>query len=124
MFLRKSDVLCGLALAMAVVFAGCNSSSEAEMETPAASVPASHDNHSQCCGGKSGEVAKAMATLSAADRQAAMQQKICPVTEEPLGSMGAPIKVRAAGQDVFICCEGCREELLDNAGAYVARLNR
>ena len=34
-------------------------------------------------------------------------QKICPVSGKALGSMGAPIRVRAGDQDVYLCCRGC-----------------
>jgi hypothetical protein len=35
-------------------------------------------------------------------------QGICPVSGNPLGSMGDPIKVQAGGMDLFLCCEGCK----------------
>ncbi len=50
-----------------------------------------------------------LSELSAADRTAALAQKTCPVSDEPLGSMGTPIKVTVEGRDVFLCCEGCRD---------------
>ena len=34
-------------------------------------------------------------------------QKICPVSGKPLGSMGAPPKVRVGEEEVFLCCKGC-----------------
>ena len=42
-----------------------------------------------------------------ADRQAALAQRVCPVTEKPLGSMGVPVKVTLRAQAVFLCCKGC-----------------
>jgi hypothetical protein len=53
-----------------------------------------------------------IAKLPTAEAALARKQKICPVMEKPLGSMGKPVKVAVAGREVFICCEGCREELL------------
>ena len=35
-----------------------------------------------------------------------------------------PIKVDVKGQPVFICCEGCRDSLLDNPDKYLANLPR
>lgn len=63
-----------------------------------------------------------MTGLSDADREAALAQKICPVTEEGLGTMGPPIKVSVEGRDVFICCAGCREPLLEDPAKYLANL--
>jgi len=57
-------------------------------------------------------ITEALARLSAADRTLAERQKVCPVTDMPLGSMGTPIKVSVNGRSVFICCEGCRDRLL------------
>jgi hypothetical protein len=51
--------------------------------------------------------------LSDADRKAAVAQKLCPVTEERLGSMGLPIKVVADDQSFFICCESCKDDAMD-----------
>jgi hypothetical protein len=56
------------------------------------------------------------------DRDLAVRQKICPVTEEPLGSMGVPVKVVVEGKTVFLCCKGCEKELRANAQKYLQRL--
>lgn len=64
----------------------------------------------------------ALSELSPADRAIAERQKICPVAEYRLGSMGAPKKVDVNGTPVFICCEGCRESLLAEPDKYLARL--
>ncbi len=49
-------------------------------------------------------------------------QKICPVTGEPLGSMGAPVRVAVAGKAVFVCCKGCEKPLLRSPAEYLAKL--
>ena len=67
-------------------------------------------------------IAKALTTLSSADRSLAERQRVCPVTDMPLGSMGTPIKVSVNGRLVFICCEGCRERLLAEPVKYLAKL--
>ena len=59
------------------------------------------------------KIQAALAKLSPADRVLAEAQKICPVTDEPLGVMGAPIKVLVKGVPVFVCCKGCDEEALE-----------
>ena len=56
------------------------------------------------------------------DQTMAIKQVICPVTEYKLGSMGVPPKVMVNGEPVFICCEGCREGLLEEPAMYLAKL--
>jgi Cu(I)/Ag(I) efflux system membrane fusion protein len=41
------------------------------------------------------------------ERQLAIAQRICPITEKPLGSMGVPTKITLRGQPVILCCKGC-----------------
>ncbi|MGM0486070.1 MAG: efflux RND transporter periplasmic adaptor subunit [Planctomycetota bacterium] len=68
------------------------------------------------------EIKAALAELSEEDGRLAREQRICPVTEAPLGSMGTPKKVDVGDHAVFICCEGCREPLLDNPDKHLAVL--
>jgi YHS domain-containing protein len=68
------------------------------------------------------EITAAMAELSPADRAAAMAQKICPVSDQPLGSMGTLIKVSADDREVFLCCEACKEKFEANPQEYLAKL--
>jgi hypothetical protein len=63
------------------------------------------------------------AGLPEADRIAAMAQKTCPVTDEALGSMGTPIKLTIEGRDVYLCCDGCVEELQKDPAKYIAKLD-
>ncbi len=69
-------------------------------------------------------ITDALAELSPEDRAFAEQQRICPVAEYRLGSMGPPIKVDVNGTPVFICCGGCREGLLEEPEKYLAILSR
>ncbi len=59
------------------------------------------------------KIRSALSKLSPADRALAETQKICPVTDEPLGVMGTPVKVMVKGRPVFVCCKGCDQEALD-----------
>ena len=70
----------------------------------------------------SAEMIAGLSELSAGDRELAAKQGICPVAEFQLGSMGTPPKVDIQGTPVFICCEGCREELLSAPERYLAKL--
>ncbi|MFT5303582.1 MAG: Cu(I)/Ag(I) efflux system membrane fusion protein, partial [Mariniblastus sp.] len=66
------------------------------------------------------EINKAMETLSEEDRTLAEAQVICPVTEVRLGSMGmgTPVKLEIEGRTVFVCCEGCRDGLLNEPDKF------
>jgi len=75
-------------------------------------------------GGTNAKIAEAFKGLSAADRTLAMAQGICPVSEEPLGSMGAPIKMTHGDKTVFLCCEGCRKKFERNPETYIAKLEK
>lgn len=68
------------------------------------------------------KVTEALASLSAEDRAIAEQQHLCPVADFELGAMGTPIKVDVNGKPVFICCEGCRDKLLNESDFYLAKL--
>jgi membrane fusion protein, copper/silver efflux system len=57
------------------------------------------------------------------DRQLAEAQAVCPVTAEPLGSMGVPFKSMVMGQPVFFCCESCAEGALANAAKTLAKVH-
>jgi len=70
------------------------------------------------------EIAAEMAKLLPADRALAQKQKVCAVTGEPLGSMGVPVKVTVNGRTVFLCCDGCEDELKNNPGKYLTRLDQ
>lgn len=62
------------------------------------------------------------AKLTTEDQSLADHQRICPVTELPLDSMGGPLPVMVAGRKVFICCAGCEARLLADPEKYLARL--
>lgn len=61
-------------------------------------------------------------SLSAEDRQLVARQKICPVTEAPLDSMGGPVRVVIDGRPVFVCCDGCIGALRKNPAKYLPRI--
>ena len=68
------------------------------------------------------EIRLALASLSPEDQDLALEQRICPVSGTPLGGMGTPIKISVEGHDIFICCEGCEQEVRDNAALYLTKL--
>mgnify|MGYP002624458071 CR=1 FL=1 len=119
---------------LALAISGCGA--PAETDAPSAPQPADHDAHDahsdhehtdhgdhDSNGMTAMEKMKAeLAKLSPADAASAEKQHFCPVSGEMLGTMGAPIKVDVNGQQVWICCEGCREALLANPDEYMANL--
>jgi YHS domain-containing protein len=102
------SLLAGLALV------GCSSQPMAR--------PAAEPNGSTPQAASGEGMPEGLAKLSEADRTAALKQVVCPVTGEKLGSMGAPPKVVVNGQDVFLCCAGCEEELRKQPETYLAKL--
>src|SRR5262245_40723544 len=107
-------------LSIAVYAIGCRKS-----ETPNAKPQGSAESKQTSTvsteqSGKEAEITTALAELPADDRKLAVEQKICPVSGERLGSMGAPVKIDVKGQPVFICCEGCRDELLSKPEEFLA----
>jgi len=61
------------------------------------------------------DVDASFAALAPADRGPARAQGFCAVmTDNPLGSMGAPVKVKLGDESVYLCCAGCRRKALAN----------
>jgi YHS domain-containing protein len=58
------------------------------------------------------------------DQELIEKQKTCPVSGAPLGSMGAPVKVKVKGRVVFLCCAGCKAKLLKNPDKYLEKLDK
>jgi Cu(I)/Ag(I) efflux system membrane fusion protein len=72
---------------------------------------------------KSSSPKKLKSSLSPADQILADKQRICPVTELPLNTMGGPVPVIVAGRKVFICCAGCEKRLIENPEKYLTRIS-
>jgi len=100
---------------LALGLTGCNRSTD-KPQPAVNNQPATSTNTAEA------KQAAALAKLSSEDRKLAEQQKLCPVTDEPLGSMGVPEKVVVQGRTVFICCGGCAEDLQKDADKYLAKL--
>lgn len=72
----------------------------------------------------SSEVEATLAQLSPEDRESAQAQKLCLVSDEPLGSMGKPVKVVVGEKAVWICCDHCADPLKADPDKYLAKLNK
>jgi YHS domain-containing protein len=80
-----------------------------------------HAGHTEHSG--HGQYAEALAKLSSEDRALAEKQEACPVSGQPLGSMGTPYKVTVQGREVFLCCSGCESKIKDDPEKYLAKLS-
>jgi Cu(I)/Ag(I) efflux system membrane fusion protein len=67
---------------------------------------------------------KASLALLGPDRPLAEAQGYCPVTDKPLGSMGKPIKFMFKGQPVFVCCEGCADDVREDGTAALLKVEK
>jgi len=68
------------------------------------------------------EIAAALAKLAPADRKLAQTQQKCPIADEPLGSMGTPVKIELNSQIVFLCCASCEDRARATPEATLARV--
>jgi Cu(I)/Ag(I) efflux system membrane fusion protein len=50
------------------------------------------------------------------------EQKVCPVTQAKLGSMGSPMAADVDGGRVWTCCPACPPKLKAEPAKYLARL--
>ncbi len=67
--------------------------------------------------------------LPAADQDAALAQKICPVGEDDgkpnhLGVMGTPVKVEVNGKTAFVCCKSCVDDLKKEPEKYLSKIGK
>ena len=65
---------------------------------------------------------KEIARLPLPEQPLARKQKLCPVTDEPLGSMGLPYKMIINGQHLFLCCEGCESSVQEDPQTALRKL--
>ena len=84
-----------------------------------------HGDHAQHDESEQSDMEKMKAELvklSEEDAASAEKQHFCPVSGEMLGTMGAPQKIGVGGEQVWICCAGCKDRLLENPDEYLAKL--
>ncbi len=70
--------------------------------------------------GITGRPSVRITTVTEEDAPAIAEQKICPVMDEPLGSMGAPIKVLVGVRPMYLCCRGCVKKIQQDPAMYLA----
>jgi hypothetical protein len=69
------------------------------------------------------KIEESLSQLPADLHELAHAQQTCPVTGEPLGSMGVPAVVEVQGKRVLLCCEHCQEPIQQDPEKYLAKLN-
>lgn len=112
---------------VSIGFYGCSSPST---DTDPKSMSDGHDDHGEhgdhSMNGQSDmeKMKASLAKLSPEDAASAEEQHFCPVTGEMLGTMGAPKKIEVNGQQVWICCDGCKKKLLADPEKYLANLKK
>jgi membrane fusion protein, copper/silver efflux system len=124
-FLIDAETRLNPAAAAAYLGAGGGPQGES-MEIPSSDEPAVEppgDEPSSEPRGPSPEDRKNIARLPAADRAAALAQQFCPITDEPLGSMGVPVKVEVQGKAVYLCCKGCVSQAKKSAEKVLRKLD-
>ncbi len=102
----------------ALALTGCGSKTKTEQAAK------SKTEHSHKTGGGSDmdKIKAELAKLSEEDRASAEKHHMCVVSDKMLGSMGAPIKLTVKDKDVWICCEGCKQTVLDDPDKYLAKV--
>ena len=96
--------MCTAIVAGLLVLVGCTDPKSGTGGTGKVSTPAKNGDP---------KIQAALDKLSPEDRALADAQGDCPITNQPLGSMGKPLKVVVNGQSVFVCCKGCVEDATD-----------
>jgi membrane fusion protein, copper/silver efflux system len=69
------------------------------------------------------KIREALAKLDPTERKIAEAQRICPITGNRLGSMGAPPKLDVKGTSVFICCDGCIDDAKADPDKTLKKVN-
>jgi YHS domain-containing protein len=120
-----------LSMSIAVFTVGCGKSNTAgttqsakQNETVQNGATSNASDSTTVQGGEDAQITKAMAELSIEDSALAVKQKVCPVSGEALGKMGAPLKMEVKGQTVFLCCAGCKDKLLASPDEYLAKIKK
>jgi hypothetical protein len=108
-------MLLSVVLLGAAVFVGCSGQN--------ADSPSGGQATEDWKAGLDEDVIAGLSELSDADRTEALAQKVCPVTDKQLGSMGPPPQVTVKGREVFLCCGACEDAIKSNPDEYLAKLN-
>ncbi len=84
------------------------------MDTPMSTSPSESEKVNFATSRLTEEELAEIGKLSSEDQKLAKLQVLCPVTMEPLGSMGQPLKVTVGDDTVLVCCKGCLNSVKKN----------
>jgi len=120
---RKHAIFLLLPLALAVTLIGCGGGTNPVKATTKDS--AAKDATVAKDSGKVVDDLPGLKELDEADQKRARQQKVCPVSGSPLGTadMGKPYKMTVKGQDLFLCCEGCKDAVDKDPDGILKKVN-
>ncbi len=65
-----------------------------------------------------------IAKLPEDEQPIAKAQKVCPVSNQNLGSMGMPVKVEHDGDIAFLCCKGCMADFEKDPVGTIAKAKK
>lgn len=83
----------------------------------------SHEKSAHGAKSSEAKIEAALAKLPEADQAAARAQRYCATMDHSrLGAMGRPVKVQIDGKPVFLCCEGCKDEAVEDGPATLAKV--
>jgi YHS domain-containing protein len=68
--------------------------------------------------------ASPLAEAKPTDKELIEQQKTCPVSDQPLGSMGKPVKLVYKGRTIFFCCARCKKTFKADPDKYLKKLDK
>lgn len=84
-----------------------------------------HDHDHATEASESGEeLPEGLQGLDPAELALVKAQGDCPVSSEPLGSMGAPIRKEVDGKVAFLCCKSCVKKFDADPAKYFAMLEK
>jgi hypothetical protein len=119
----------GVNLAIALLVAGCGGGASTDKGAADKGVTGAGAVATDNASGKSSDTSaegagahQPGAPLSEADKALAAAQKFCPVSDEELGSMGAPVKLMVKGEPVFVCCKSCTKSVNAEPDRYLAKV--
>ena len=105
------------AVAFCAVLAGCQESANVSDRREIVRLKKSGSGEAE-----EAEVQAARGKLNADERRLVDEQDICPISNERLGSMGVPVKVRVQDETVFLCCKSCQKSALEKSDETLAKV--
>ncbi len=104
-------ILCAICVCLPLL-AGCSSGTAPEKIDDAKGKSVSTDS----------KVKENLAKLDPEDRRLAEEQRLCAVSDAPLGSMGVPVKVTFADGSAFLCCKACEKAARKNEATTLRKV--